>query len=99
MLTYQFINQLQATAKLQSIDSGLVICTECSYKNAKLTHFKVDLDAIEDDLRLLGECESDDYFVKKCCPNCQSTYKITLKTKGFEATKISVRRRKASANK
>jgi hypothetical protein len=99
MLTYQFINQLQAAAKLQSVDNGLVTCTECSYKNAKLTQFKVDLEAIEDDLRLLGECESYDYFVTKCCPNCQSTYKITLTTKGFEATKISARRRKASGNK
>ena len=57
---------------------GSIICTTCSYKEGKMKHFEVDLESIEDKLRLCDE----DFQITEKCPKCGSAHSVTLNESG-----------------
>jgi hypothetical protein len=89
-LQYKFVEYLQKIAISQPIDKSKFVCTDCSVKSGKFIFVNVDLDDIKHQLYLLrfGECDVEDYFVKKCCKKCKAAYKITVNGNKFVASKI-----------
>jgi hypothetical protein len=89
-LQYKFVEYLQKIAISQPIDKSKFVCTDCSVKCGKFVFIKVNLTDIKHQLYLLrfGECDVEDYFVKKCCKKCKATYKITVEGNKFVASKI-----------
>ena len=89
-LQYKFVEYLQKIAISQPIDKSKFVCTNCSVKRGKFVFVKVNLTDVKHQLYLLrfGECDVEDYFIKKCCPNCKAAYKITVEGKSYFASKI-----------
>jgi hypothetical protein len=90
-LEYKFVEYLQKIAISQPIDKSKFVCTDCSVKCGKFVFVKVDLTDVKHQLYLLrfGECDVEDYFVKKCCKKCKAAYKITVNVKSYFACKIA----------
>jgi hypothetical protein len=89
-LQYKFVEYLQKIAISQPIDKSKFVCTNCSVKSGKFIFVNVDLDDIKHHFYFLRdrECAVEDYFIKKCCPNCKAAYKITVEGKSYFASKI-----------
>ena len=89
-LQYKFVEYLQKIAISQPIDKSKFVCTDCSVKRGKFVFVKVNLADVKNQLYLLrfGECDEEDYFVKKCCKSCKASYKITVNGKSYFTSKI-----------